>query len=215
MNQLGRLGDSRSVSSGQVTVTCGGSSSGFNPSSLLFPLSDSGFASFSPAASSLGLSSSSTSSSFGLSAVAPSLPPSSLPVFSLPSVVLFILAVSSSAPALVSVSLAPPPGFPPGVPSSSGISSSFPPLQAPLSAPLFPSAPLSVPTVRCCLLCLLCCFLLLVCVFFCLHFWGIRFGSGACFEFVCRVSGGRLLVCAVRRVRFFVLSFLALSSSFL
>ena len=86
--------DSRNVSSGQVNVTCVGFSAMFNPSSLLFPLFDSGFSSFPPpASSSLGVSS---SSSLGLSTVAPS----SLPVFSLPSVVPTVLAVFSSAPPL-------------------------------------------------------------------------------------------------------------------
>ena len=143
MNQLGWHDESHSVSSDQVNVTCVGSSSMFNLASLLFPLSDSGFASFPPSASSLGLSSSSSSSSFGFSTVAPSLPPSSLPAFSLSSVVPSVLAVSSSAPTLASVPVAFPPGSPPAVSFSSGISSSF----LPPSAPLFPFAPLSAPSV--------------------------------------------------------------------
>ena len=98
--------------------------SALSPSDLLFPLSDSGFASLSaslsssvtpPLASSFAsLSSSSSSlsssSSWGLQSVAPSLPPSTVPVFSLPSVVPSVISLSSAAPLPPPP---PPPGFPP------------------------------------------------------------------------------------------------------
>ena len=85
-----------------------------NLSSLLFPLADSGVSSFS---SSLPLSTpvSSSSSSFGLSTVAPSVPPSPVPIFSLPSVVPSLLSASSMAPSsssslfTVPSALLPPP----------------------------------------------------------------------------------------------------------
>ena len=116
-----------------------------SPTDLLFPLSDSGFASLSaPLSSSVAaplfsssVFSSFSSSSLGFSTVVPSLPPSTAPVFSLPSL------VPSAAAA------APPPGFPPvsvsvaSAPSVSSFSAHFAPffpmLSAPSSGPSVPS----------------------------------------------------------------------------
>ena len=122
--------ESRGISNGNfASVTGVGVSSIFSPSSLLFPLFNSGFSSFLlPSSSFVSLSSSSSSSfssSVGFSTVAPSLPPSSLPVFSLPSVVPSVLAVSASAPPS-SLPLASPPGFPPSLAFPSGNPSPFP-----------------------------------------------------------------------------------------
>ena len=100
-------------------------SSSFNPSSLLFPLADSGVSSYS---FSLPLSTL-VSSSFGLSTVAPSVPPSPVPIFSLPSVVPSLLSASSLL-TVPSAWLAPL--------SFSSSSSFAPPLSTPSSA--FPSS---------------------------------------------------------------------------
>ena len=113
-------------------------SSSFNPSSLLFPLANSGVSSFS---SSLPFSTH-VSSSFGLSTVAPSVPPSPVPIFSLPSVVPSLLSASSLAPSSSSSSFlptVPSASLPPPAPLSVSSSSSFaPPLLTPSSA--FPSS---------------------------------------------------------------------------
>ena len=114
-------------------------SASFNPTSLLFPLSDSGFASLpsvpflSPPAFSLPLSSSSSASSF--SSLTPSAP---LPLFTLPSVVPSVISLSSSS----SVPSFPLPQFStPVYPSAAPPSSSAP-------LPSFSAPPFSLITVR-------------------------------------------------------------------
>ena len=99
--------------------------SSFDPSSLLFPLSDSGFSSLS--ASAPPLSSFSASSSFSVSSTPSFTPPPTVPIFSLPSVVPSVL----SAPTLPSSS-----SFPSGPPLV--YSSSLPPFSLPSSVPSFP-----------------------------------------------------------------------------
>ena len=108
-----------------------------HPSSLLFPLSDSGFAShpppvpFSSSAFSLPLLSSSTPS---FSSIAPSAP---LPLFLLPSVVPSVLSLTSAsssfAPPTFSLPPVPAPHFP----------SAPPPPPPSVSHPSFPTPPLS------------------------------------------------------------------------
>ena len=141
MDQLCGRGKSHGIQNGNfANVTSVGVSSGFSPASLLFPLSDCGFSSFPlPSSSSIVSSSSYSSSAMGFSSVAPSLATSSLPVFSLPSVVPSILAVSAPA-SPSSLPLAPSQGFPPSLPFPSGTppfpypSSAFPLSSAPCSA---------------------------------------------------------------------------------
>ena len=144
MDQLCGRDESRGIYSGSFpSATSVGVSSVVSPASLLFPVSDSGFSSFPlPSSSSIGCSSSSSSSALGFSSVAPSLPPSSLPVFSLPSVVPSVLAVSDSTPPS-SLPLVLPPGFPPSLPFPSGCPSPFP--RPSSSAFPLSSTPCSVP----------------------------------------------------------------------
>ena len=184
MDELGRRDDSRCISGGDVVnVTCVGSSSIFNPATLLFPLSDSGFFLF-PL-------SSSSSSSLGVSTVAPSVPPS-LPFFSPLSVVPLVLTVSASTPPLSLLLflrdfllLCP---FPRG----------FLPLFLLFLLPLllFHSLLLLTLLLLRCLLFLLISFFLVFCLF-CLHFWGFRFVSGTCVRSIWGVSSGWSLVCTV------------------
>ena len=118
--------------------------SSFDPSSLLFPFSDSGFSSLSSSAPPpLSSFSASLFSSFSVAST-PSLASSSstVPIFSLPSVVLSVLSAPlPSAPPLPpssSFSVAPPPGFFSSVsyPSSSFLVS---------SSPSFPPATFATP----------------------------------------------------------------------
>ena len=109
-------------------------SSSFNPATLLFPFSDSGFASlpssmpsYSSPAFSLPLSS---SSALTFSSLTPSDSSTPLPLFSLPSVVPSVLPLSSSS----SAPSFPLQQFPPHVYSSAAPLPSF-------SAPPLPSAP--------------------------------------------------------------------------
>ena len=103
--------------------------SALSPTSLLFPFSDSGFASLPSSLStsstpipffsaSSTFSSSFSSSSFlssstrGLPSVAPSVPPSPLPPPSLPSVIPSVLSLASALPRPGAPLPLPPPGFP-------------------------------------------------------------------------------------------------------
>ena len=140
MDQLHVRGESNVPSVASVSAVRDVSlSSLFNPSSLLFPLADSGVSSFS---SSLPLSTpvSSSSSSFGLSTVAPSVPPSPVPIFFLPFVVPSLHPASSLAPSSSSSLLMVPSASLPPPPPLSFSSSSFlaPPPLAPSS--VFPSS---------------------------------------------------------------------------
>ena len=87
--------------------------SAFSPSVLLFPISNSGFASLSASISSsvLALSSFPSFSSISFPNIAPSIPPSSVLVFFLPSVVPSVLSVSSFNPLPSFPLVLPPPGF--------------------------------------------------------------------------------------------------------
>ena len=148
MDQLHGRDDSRGFGFDDVSnVSNVFASSVFSPFDMLFPLSSSDFTSFPlPQSSSAPFSSSSSSSSFGFSTVASSLPPSSFPVFSLPSVVPSVLAISASHPPS---SLPPPPKFPapvslPSLPSASPFvslpfRSSFPLASAPPASFSLPS----------------------------------------------------------------------------
>ena len=100
--------------------------SSFDPTALFFPFSDSGFFSLSALAPPLPSFSSSVSSSFSVVSAPFLATPSTVPLFSLPSVVPSVL----SAPLPLSPSF--PPGPPPGFSSSSvsSFSSSLPPSSA-------------------------------------------------------------------------------------
>ena len=83
---------------------------------------------------------------FGISTVAPSLPPSTLPIFSLPSVVPSVLSVSSAPPSSsYSFPVVPSTPFPPSapLPSFSSASSLAPPFSA--SSSFFPSSDSNLP----------------------------------------------------------------------
>ena len=108
--------------------------SSFDPTSLLFPFSDSGF--FSLSASAPPVSSFSSSSSFSVASAPSFAPPFTVPVFSLPSVVPSVLSTplhsAPPLPASSSFPFGPPPGFSSSVSflpsslSSSSASSFFP-----------------------------------------------------------------------------------------
>ena len=203
-DQLRVRGDSANVN---VSVA-----SALSPSALLFPFSNSGVPPLSsslysfvpsdpPASSSFPLlpSSSSVFASGGLPSIAPSFPPPSLPVFSVPSVVPSVLSLSTPVPPS-SVPL--PPSLPPfpsvSLPGSSHLAFFLPsaPLAYPMlssssffSAPLPPPSSFSSATLFLFVFFFPSSFFFFLLCFFFFFFHGFRFDSGLYFRFVFGMLG--------------------------